>query len=301
MSIEITRPGKSSLVVSSPVMPAAGTVGFGDSYRRLIDYSRLGAIVTNPVTLSPRQPAAGARVVPLEAGVLLHTGLPNPGLRAVVNQYRRLWDRLPTPVILHFAATDPRQLRRASQIIDAVDEIAAVELGLDDGIDLDSALDFAAAASSFEKPTLARLPFYEASALAPPLADTNIDALVICGAPRGTARDARSGKLVSGRIYGPTLKPVILRLVGRLRRELPDDLPLIGAGGIHSPADARDYLEAGAAAVQVDAATWVQPKILERIARDLGGWISTRHKDALLDEWNPDMSQTEAIQRRDAT
>ena len=297
MALEITRPGKTSLIVASPVMPAAGTVGFGDSYKRLIDYSRLGAIVTNPVTLAPRQPAAGARIVPLESGLLLHTGLPNPGLRRVIAQYRKTWDRMPAPVILHLAAADPRQLRRASELIDSVDEIAAVEIGLDDDIDLDDALDLVAAAA-IEKPLLLRLPFYEASTLAAPVADAGIDALVVCGAPRGTARDPVSGRLVSGRIYGPLLKPMILRLVGRLRRQLPDDLPLIGAGGIHSPADARDYLEAGAAAVQVDSVIWAQPKMLERIARDLGGWIATRHKDALLDEWNPDMSQTEAMQKR---
>ena len=63
-------------------------------------------------------------------------------------------------------------------------------------------------------------------------------------------------------------------------------------------ADARDYIDAGAVAVQVDTATWAQPRMLERIARDLGGWIATRHKDALLDEWNPDMGQTEAMERR---
>ena len=103
---------------------------------------------------------------------------------------------------------------------------------------------------------------------------------------------------MSGRVYGPLIKPVILRMVGRLRRQIPEDIPIIGSGGIHSPQDARDYVDAGAVAVQVDTATWVQPKMLERIARDLGGWIATRHKDAFLDEWNPDMGHTEAIERR---
>ena len=56
MVVDITRPGKTSLLLSTPVMPAAGTVGFGDSYRRLVDYEKLGAIVTNPVTIEQWRP-----------------------------------------------------------------------------------------------------------------------------------------------------------------------------------------------------------------------------------------------------
>ncbi len=298
MAIEIARPGKYSLILSTPVMSAAGTLGFGDSYKNLIDYSKLGALVTNPVTIAPWNPASGRRVIPLEAGLLLHTGLPNPGLAKVIRQQRKLWARLPIPVILHLVGTTVAQIEKALDLLDEVEEIAAVELGLPDDIDEGDALDLVVAAAQLEKPLLVRLPFYECHALALPVAEAGADALVMTAAPRGTARDKFTGRLVSGRIYGPLIKPLTLRLVGRLRREIPPEIPIIGCGGIHSPQDARDYIEAGAVAVQVDTATWAQPKMLERIARDLGGWILTRHTDALLDEWNPDMGYTAALQRR---
>ena len=114
--------------------------------------------------------------------------------------------------------------------------------------------------------------------------------------PRGTARDFYSGRLVSGRIYGPLVKPVVLRVVGQLTRRL--DIPVIGAGGIHSADDARDYLEAGARAVQVDSVTWIQPNILELIARDLGGLVVTRQAGAFPDEWHPGMGETERQARQ---
>jgi dihydroorotate dehydrogenase (NAD+) catalytic subunit len=85
-----------------------------------------------------------------------------------------------------------------------------------------------------------------------------------------------------------------LRLVGQLARRL--DVPIIGAGGIHSPQDGRDYIEAGARAVQVDTVTWVQPKMLEVIARDLGGLVITKAAGALPDEWHPGMGETEREQ-----
>ncbi len=300
MAIEITRPGKYSLVVSTPVMPAAGTLGFADSYRGMIEYEKLGALVTNPVTIEPWNPASGTRMIPLDAGILLHTGLPNPGLSKVIGRYRKTWAKLPIPVIVHLVGTTIQQVEQAGDILDDVDEVAAVELGLSDDISEAEARALVSAAAKMEKPLLVRLPFYECTQIALPLAEAGADALVLTAAPRGTARDNYSGRLVSGRIYGPLIKPMILRMVGRLRREIPDEVPIIGCGGIHSPQDARDYIEAGAVAVQVDTATWAQPKMLERIARDLGGWIATRHKDALLDEWNPDMGHTEALQRRGA-
>ena len=191
-------------------------------------------------------------------------------------------------------------MKQAGEMIDGLDVIAGIELGLNDDIDEGEAFTLVSAAAAIEKPLLVRLPFYEAYHLAPAVVDAGADALVVSAAPRGTARDEHTGRLVSGRIYGPLVKPLVLRIVGRLRRQVPEDIPIIGAGGIHSPLDARDYIEAGAVAVQVDTATWAQPKMLERIARDLGGWIATRRKDALMDEWHPDMSQTEAAQRRAA-
>ncbi|MDE2636745.1 MAG: hypothetical protein OXI30_10300 [Chloroflexota bacterium] len=298
MAIEIARPGKQSLIVSTPVMPAAGTVGFGDRYKALLDFEKLGALVTNPVTVEPWRPASGTRIVPLDAGVLVHTGLPNPGLAKVISQNRRIWAGLPIPVVLHLVGSSAANMRRAVELIDEVEEIAAVELGLGDDIAEADAVKLVREASRMEKPLLVRLPFYECRAIALPVAEAGADALVMTAPPRGTARDRHTGRLVSGRVYGPLIKPVILRLVGRLRREAPADLPIIASGGIHSPQDARDYVDAGAVAVQVDTATWAQPKMLERIARDLGGWIATRQKDAFPDEWNPDMGHTEAIQRR---
>jgi dihydroorotate dehydrogenase (NAD+) catalytic subunit len=94
-------------------MPAAGTFGYGDVYTDLIKTDKLGAVVTNPVTYLPWRPATGTRVISLDAGVLMHTGLPNRGLSKTLEQYRALWSGLPLPVILHLVATDLEQIRKA--------------------------------------------------------------------------------------------------------------------------------------------------------------------------------------------
>jgi dihydroorotate dehydrogenase (NAD+) catalytic subunit len=291
VSIPLTRPGKNSLIVETPVMPAAGVFGFGEQYRDLIDFDKLGALVTNPVTYKPWSPATGTRVVPLDAGLLVHTGLPNPGLSKVIAHHRTTWERLPVPIIVHVVATTVDEVRRCIHKLDEEETVAGIELGLNDGISTAEAQAAVRAATDrSDKPVLVRLPFGVTVDLAAAVADAGAGGLVICAPPRGTARDS-GGRLVSGRLYGPMIKPLVLRLVGQIARRM--DVPVIGAGGIHSPEDARDYLEAGAVAVQVDSATWINPKLLEHIARDLGGLVITQPAGALPDEWHPGMGETE--------
>jgi dihydroorotate dehydrogenase (NAD+) catalytic subunit len=299
MTIEITRPGKNSLTLETPMMPASGTFGYGDVYRDFVNVEKLGAIVTNPITYEPWNPAAGTRVVPLDGGILMHTGLPNPGLNKALKRYRNLWTMLPLPIILHLVATTADHVRKSAARLDGEDSIDAIELGLNDDVTWRQADEFVrAAVEKTDKPVLVRLPLGDANEIADAVQDAGAGALVIAAPPRGTARDPITGRLVSGRIYGPLVKPIVLRMVGQLVRRIK--IPLIGAGGIHSTQDARDYLEAGARAVQVDSVTWVQPQMLEIIGRDLGGWIVTRATDALPDEWYPGMGDTEREKQQKA-
>ncbi|MCU0512759.1 MAG: HisA/HisF-related TIM barrel protein [Anaerolineae bacterium] len=296
--IDITRPGKYTLAVQTPVMAAAGTLGYGSAYSRLLALDKPGAFITNPVTYNEWSPARGTRVVPLDAGILVHTGHPNPGVRRIIKDYTPEWAKMPIPVIVHLIASTVEDVRRAVALLDECEPVAAIELGLEDDIrQSDAEALIKAAVERTEKPVLVRLPFYDAVYLAYPCADTGAGALVVAAPPRGTARDPRSGRLISGRIYSPSLQPLVLRMVGRLCQQL-QDIPIIGAGGIHSLQDARDYLEAGAVAVQVDSVTWIKPKLLERIARDLSGKLVTRLSGAFADEWHPDLGETELLQRQ---
>lgn len=296
--IELTHAGKTTLVVDNPVMPAAGTVGFdGSAYADLIDLKKLGAIVTNPVSWRPRQAARGSRVVPLPSGALVHTGLPNPGITRVIKQYGARWARSFTPVIVHIIGTHPDDVARCGAALDGRDGVAGIELGLhDQAAPQDVAILLDALLNSTQIPVLVQVPLYNALALAQAAQDAGAGGLVIAAAPRGTARDPETGQLVGGRVYGPWLHAQALRAVGQIAQIA--QVPLVGCGGIHSADDARDYLEAGAAAVQVDTLTWVQPRQLEIIARNLGGLELTRASGALADEWEPGLGDTILLQRK---
>ncbi len=294
--IQLTRTGKNPLVIENPVMPAAGTFGFdGAAYRNLLDLAKLGAIVTNPVTWRPRRVARGTRVVPLPAGVLVHTGLPNPGMRRTIAQYRARWARSLAPVIVHVVATSPAEVARCAAALEGCEGVAGIEIGLHDQATPDDIAAILDAARASTLPVLVRVPLYSAVESARAAAEAGAGGLVVAAPPRGTARDPESGQLVGGRLYGPWLKAQALRAVGQIARLV--DMPVIGCGGIHSAADARDFLEAGAVAVQVDTATWVQPRLLEVIARNLGGLELTRVAGALPDEWQPGMGETMRLLR----
>ena len=296
--IELTRTGKTPLVIENPVMPAAGTFGFdGAAYRDLIDLTKLGAIVTNPITWRRRHIARGPRVVPLPSGVLIHTGLPNPGMHAAVRQYGDRWAHSLAPVIVHVVATSPADVGRCCAILEGSEGVAGIELGLhDQATPEDIALILQAAQDNTLLPLLARVPLYRAVEASLAAEAAGAGAVVVAAPPRGTTRDPETGQLVGGRIYGPWLKAQALRATGQVARVV--DIPVIGGGGIHSPDDARDFIEAGAVAVQVDTVTWVQPRMIEIIARNLGGLELTRASGALLDEWEPGIGQTMMMERQ---
>ncbi len=294
MDVELTRTGKHSLILHAPVMPAAGTFGYGDRYARLIKTEKLGAIVTDPVTLKPRRIARGAHAVPLPGGLLLHTGMPNPGVHQVVKQYRQTWDKLPVPVIVHVMGTIPPDVARCVRAVVDCPNVQGIELGIHDltGVEEMRAL-IQAVGETTQLPLLVRLPLERAAELARVVAATDAGAVVIGAPPRGLARDPVSGQLIRGRVYGPLVKPLALHTVAQAVQELQqDDLPVIGCGGIHTPADARDFIEVGARAVQLDSVIWVRPQGAEIIARDLGGFQLTRAADAYPDEWFPGIGET---------
>jgi dihydroorotate dehydrogenase (NAD+) catalytic subunit len=287
--IALTRPGKHTLTIENPVMNAAGTLGFADETRDMVALDRLGAFVTNPVTASARTSASGTQVIPLDAGVLLHTGLPNPGVRAVVDARREAWARLPVPLIVHVAAGSPDDLKRCLDALDAEDVVAGVEIGVQDDSSGKEAAALMRAVQNADKPTLFRLPFGADVSFARTVVDAGAGGLTISAPPRGTARD-RAGQLVAGRLYGTWVHPLNLRLLGQITRKV--DVPVVASGGIHSSTDARSYLSAGAVAVQIDALAWSRPGQVELIARDLAGLVLTQPVGALPDEWFPGMGET---------
>ena len=110
--------GKREMLLDPPWVNAAGSLGFSDEARRWVPFESLGAFITAPISYKPRSPAHPPRSMPHAAGLLLHTGLPNPGFQAVVRRHRRRWAQLPCPTIVHCIGEQPDQLGEMVEYLD---------------------------------------------------------------------------------------------------------------------------------------------------------------------------------------
>jgi len=270
--IELAPNHKYGLALPAPVMPASGTFGYATEYADLVEIGLLGAIVTNPLSLRPRQAVTGRRIAVHGDHVVVHTGLSNPGLRAVVRDYARLWEHLPIPVIVHVSATTPEEASRLSRELAAVGAVRGIELGLAEGTRARRALELLQAARDGGLPVIVRVPFSRVDELTPALARNEVDALTLTAPPRAvlpmvTGPDEQVARFMRGRLYGPALFALLLNTLARWVPKL--GVPVIACGGIASAEDALACLSLGAAAVQIDAALWRDPALLNRIARGL--------------------------------
>jgi len=266
--IELAPLHKTGLALASPVMPAAGCFGFGGEYARLVETATLGAVVVGPLTAGPRQGAEPPRLLPFPGGVLVHTGLANPGVAAVVRRYARTWARSPVPVIAHVAGVSPHEVESCCRRLSGVEAVAGIELGLPDTADPGEAeAIIRAARAATVQPLIVRLPLATSADLCQLAAEAGADALTIAAPPRGTVWCETCRRFISGRLYGPFVLPLALHALRRVAELV--SLPFIGCGGIHSLEDARAFLRAGAVAVQIDAALWRDPACLASIARGL--------------------------------
>jgi dihydroorotate dehydrogenase (NAD+) catalytic subunit len=254
--IELAPTHKLGLTLESPLIAGGGAFGFADEFAALVDFSRFGAFITNPITLQPRTPAEGTRVVPFAGGTLLHTGLPNPGLSAALREYEPRWRRMQRPVVVHLAATDAGAMSACVVKLERVESVSGIEIGFRDDESLSEAEAITrAAVQNAAQPVIVSLPFARAGAFARMAEKAGAQAITVTAPPRGAM--FWEGEWVRGRMYGPSLLPHGLQIVREMRTLV--SLPIIGAGGVHSQADVQAMLEAGAAAAIVDSAAWVAP------------------------------------------
>ncbi len=232
------------------VMNAAGSLGFTPDTHSPIDWSAMGAFVTNPISLTPRTPANGKRFIAYPGGFLLHTGYPNPGLSLVCRRYAVKWSRSPIPVIVHLLARSAEELAMMARRLENVEGVSALEVGMVNDATADVVVAFTQAASG-ELPVIMQLPMERCLELAAPAIQAGAVAISLA-APRGIL-PGKDGESVQGRLYGPAILPIALRSVHQLTQL---DIPTIAAGGIYTRVHMDAMLAAGALAVQLDSCLW---------------------------------------------
>jgi dihydroorotate dehydrogenase (NAD+) catalytic subunit len=244
---------KYGLHFSTPLMNAAGSLGFAPDPYGPTKLEGLGAFVTNPVSLEPRSPAHGERVLSYPGGFLLHTGYPNPGLKNVIRRHAAGWSRSWLPVWVHLLPGTIEETGEMIRRLERVEGVAGVELGLPPEVDAEAARRFLQAAAG-ELTVVARVPFERAAELAEALTKPGEDgaAAISLAPPRG-ALPGLDGSPIHGRLYGPAVFPQALAAVQSITSR---GAKVIAAGGVYRPQDVQAMLAAGAIAVQLDSVLW---------------------------------------------
>lgn len=247
---------KRDLTFRTPLMNAAGSLGFAPDARAAVDWDRFGAFVTNPISLRPRMPTANPQIVPYAGGFLLHTGLPNPGFSAALKKYAPRWSDSKLPIIVNLMADRPEETAQMVQKLENVENVAAVELGFAPLL-ADDIIVMALEMSLGELPLIVSLPWEQILTLGPRLLQAGAIAISIAapyGAlPESLPRPTDDWKLTTGRLYGPSIFPQTLGIV---RAAASIGMPIIGSGGVYSQDNIDAMLAAGAQAVQMDSVLW---------------------------------------------
>ena len=281
--LELAPNHKAGLAVANPILLGGGVVGCAEYPPQSLKDAGLGAVVVGPFTLSSRRGATPPRLAVGLGGYVLQAGLQNRGAGSSVKRFGRTWRRLGVPVVAQIADIEPEDALRTAAHLARSEAVAGLELLVHPASSEGDVHNLVASlALEGELPLWVKLPYANASQLAPVAAQAGAGALVVCQAPTATlATSSTTGlpacagegahrselpRRLAGPLHGPALLPLMLNALADIAsQEL--DLPIIACGGIHSWEDAATTLAMGATAVQLDSVAWVEPGLPGALVR----------------------------------
>lgn len=283
------------LSLKNPIMPASGCFGFGKEYAKLYDLSKLGAIMIKATTLETRLGNPTPRVAETAAGMLNAIGLQNPGLEKVIAEELTWLEQYDVPIIANVAGTLTEDYVEVAKHISKSKNVKALELniscpnvkcgGITFGTDASIAAELTAAVKAVsEVPVYVKLSpnVTDIGEIARAVEAAGADGITMINTLIGMRLDTRTGKPViangTGGLSGPAVKPVALRMVYEVAKQV--SIPIIGMGGITTVDDVIDFMSAGASAVAVGTANFVDPFVCPNIIDQLPeklDWLGYQH------------------------
>jgi dihydroorotate dehydrogenase (NAD+) catalytic subunit len=270
--IDLAPNHKTGLLVDNPILVAGGMIGYGKALHRGLATARLGGVVVGPILWQSQGGVDGPRLAPLPGGFVLETGLQNRGLNGVLKHFAHLWPRLGCPVIAQLADQQPEPLGRVAGRLAETPGLSALELLPPRTATVETVRALVRAATrDNDLPVWVKLPLERAALLAPAAVEAGAVGLVVSQPPVGAGKSSSvvgPASLITGSLYGPlSFAPMLAALVTVARLHLP--CALIACGGLYTLGQLRQALGAGAQAVQIDAAVWVEPGLPVRLVEGL--------------------------------
>lgn len=269
-----------SLEIANPVMTASGTFGYASEFEQLTNLHRLGAVIVKGISLHPREGNPPPRIAETACGMLNAIGLQNVGVDRFIADKMKYLAGLHVPVIVNILGDSLAEYVEISERLKGVPGIAGIEVNIScpnvkkGGVAFGTDPAMAAAVTSAVKdkadvPVMIKLSpnVTDITLIARAVEDAGADSISLINTLIGMAIDLKTRRPVLaniiGGLSGPAIKPVALRMVYQVARAV--SIPVIGIGGIESTEDALEFMLAGATAVQIGTANFINPRVTEEI------------------------------------
>ncbi len=274
--------------LKNPVMTASGTFGYGREFSELTDLNRLGAIIVKGLSLEPSKGNPPPRIAETACGMLNAIGLENVGIEAFEKEKLPFLKNFETPVIANIYGKTVEEYAELAARIEDMEGVAGVEVniscpnvktgGIAFGVKAESAGEVVQAVRRrTKKPVMVKLSpnVTDITEIARAAEAAGADSLSLINTITGMAIDIRTrrSKLanITGGLSGPAIKPVALRMVWQTARCVK--IPVVGIGGIMTAEDALEFLIAGATAVQIGTANFVNPRAAIEIIEGIEAFL----------------------------
>jgi dihydroorotate dehydrogenase (NAD+) catalytic subunit len=286
------------LVLKNPVMTASGTFGYAIEFDGLLDLDRLGAVIVKGISLEASKGNPPPRIVETACGMLNAIGLENVGIEGFIDTKLPFLSRLAVPTLVNIYGKTVDAYAVLAERLDAVDAVAGIEVniscpnvragGVSFGVQPEMAAEVTRAVRArTRKPVMVKLSpnVTDITEIARAVEGAGADAISLINTITGMAVDVRTRRPrlanITGGLSGPAIKPVALRMVWQVAGTVK--IPVVGLGGIMSAEDALEFLLAGATAVQVGTANFVNPRASVEIIDGICAFMDAEGIDSISD------------------
>ena len=277
-----------NLELKTPVMTASGTFGYGPEYADFVELSEIGGIIVKGTTLHPRQGNDYPRMAETASGMLNCVGLQNKGVDYFCEHiYPEIKD-IDTNMIVNVSGSSPEDYAECAARIDALDKIPAIELniscpnvkdgGMAFGVTCEGAASVVRAVrKSYHKTLIVKLSpnVTDITEIARAVEAEGADSVSLINTLMGMAIDIEKRKpmlsINTGGLSGPAVKPVALRMVWQVAKAV--GIPVVGLGGICNANDAIEFMLAGASAIEIGTANFLDPQVTVKVKNGINEWL----------------------------
>lgn len=285
VSLEVNVAG---IRMKTPVMVASGTFGYGSEYVDFVDLNQLGAIVVKGITSEPWPGNPMQRIIETPSGMLNAIGLQNVGVDRFISEKLPYLQDFDVPVVVNVCGEMQEEYCEVTEKLDAAKGVAAIELniscpnldcgGMSFGVDPGLASELVRnVRAKTGLPLLVKLSpnVTDITDIARAIEDAGADGLSVINTLLGMAIDAETRRPqlanLTGGLSGPAIKPIALRMVWQVYNAVK--IPIVGMGGIMTGEDAIEFFIAGASAVAVGTANFVNPRASLDVTDGIRGYL----------------------------